>query len=75
VVGVIDWEHAHSAPAGVFAARANMFARFDPTNTSLKWDNEGARYIADIEAIDNPDLDDRLSTALTSPLAVLGLCM
>lgn len=52
-----------------------MFARFDPTNTSLKWDNEGARYIAYIEAIDNPDLDDRLSTVLTSPLAVLGLCM
>jgi hypothetical protein len=52
-----------------------MFARFDPINMAWKWDNEGGRYIADIEAIDNPDLDDRLSTALTSPLAVLGLCM
>lgn len=75
VVGVIDWEHAHSAPVGVFAARTNIFVRFDTANATLGWDDEGAQYVADIEAIKNSDSADKLSLALTSPLAILGLCM
>lgn len=75
IVGVIDWEHAHSAPAGVFAARTNIFARFDATNMSLKWDNDGAIYMTGFERIKNPDPAKRLSMALTDPLAILGFCM
>ncbi|KAM0415906.1 hypothetical protein ACHAPT_013117 [Fusarium lateritium] len=75
VVGVIDWEYAYSAPASVFAARANMFLQFNATKATLEWNDEGAKYMVDIETIDKLDSADRLAPALTSPLAILGWCM
>jgi aminoglycoside phosphotransferase (APT) family kinase protein len=49
VVGVIDWEFAHSAPLEVFAALTNMYARFDSKTLHAIPDNnnEGQQYIED----------------------------
>ncbi|KND89022.1 Altered inheritance of mitochondria protein 9, mitochondrial [Tolypocladium ophioglossoides CBS 100239] len=76
VVGVIDWEYAYSVPIGVFAARINMFARFDSVKATLDWDDEGAQYIADVERMEgNMDLAHKLCKAITSPVGILGVCM
>lgn len=75
VVGVINWEHAHSAPAGVFAARANMFVHLNTTNATLDWDDHGAECITDIEATKNLNPGDTLSVALKTLMAILGWCV
>ncbi|KAB5513256.1 kinase-like domain-containing protein [Coniochaeta sp. 2T2.1] len=74
VVGIIDWEYAHSAPVEVFAARTNMYASFSPDLATSEWhddDDEGARYAADVEAIPS----QKLSGVFGSLLGDVGLCM
>lgn len=78
VVGVIDWEFAHSAPLEVFAALTNMYSRFDSTTMHAEPDmnNEGKQYIEDI-------IDEErgirhgclLSETFGSILGDIGLCM
>jgi aminoglycoside phosphotransferase (APT) family kinase protein len=50
IVGVIDWEGAHSAPIEVFAALTNMYSRFDPETLHMVPDSDdGRRYIEDVK--------------------------
>jgi len=78
VVGVIDWEFAHSAPLEVFAALTNMYSRFDSKTIHAVTgsDEEGRQYIEDIM---NEEKDIRqgckLSKAFGSILGDIGLCM
>lgn len=78
VVGVIDWEFAHSAPLEVFAALTNMYSRFDPKTVRVvaDGDEEGRQYIADVM---DEEKDARqgckLSKAIGSILGDIGLCM
>ena len=78
VVGVIDWEFAHSAPLEVFSALTNMYSRFDSKTLHAvpDSDNEGNEYIEDI-------VDEeyrighgcKLSKTFGSILGDIGLCM
>ncbi|KAI9742400.1 MAG: hypothetical protein M1818_003933 [Claussenomyces sp. TS43310] len=77
VVGVIDWEFAHSAPLEVFAALTNMYSLFDSeTLHVVNRDEEGRQYIEDI--IDREkDFGQgcKLSQTFGSILGDIGLCM
>lgn len=76
IVGVIDWEYAHSVPIEVFAARTNMYAGFDPNRAALDWGDEGAQYLADVaEKERDMSSSHRLSQAFGSLLGDIGLCM
>jgi hypothetical protein len=50
VVGVIDWEYAHSALFEVFAALTNMYSYFylKTLHAVTDRDEEGRQYIEDI---------------------------
>ncbi|CZT09981.1 uncharacterized protein RAG0_14585 [Rhynchosporium agropyri] len=50
IVGMIDWEFAHSAPLEVFAALTNMYSHFDAKTLDVvtDTDEEGRQYIEDI---------------------------
>lgn len=50
IVGVIDWEYAHSTPFEVFAALTNMYSRFDPEalRAVSDGDEEGRQYIKNV---------------------------
>jgi hypothetical protein len=78
VVGVIDWEYAHTAPIEVFAAQTNMYAAFDPERACLAWGEEGRQYLADIvreERGNDSSQSRKLSQAFGSLLGDLGFCM
>ncbi|KAB5582236.1 hypothetical protein GE09DRAFT_1210888 [Coniochaeta sp. 2T2.1] len=75
LVGVIDWEYAHSAPLEVFAGRTNMYASFSPDLAASEWhddDDEGGRYAADVEEATS---QKKLSGVVGSLLGDVGLCM
>ena len=76
VVGVIDWEFAHSAPLEVFAALTNMYSRFDSKTLHAVTDSdeEGRQYIEDVM---DEDIRQgcRLSKTFGSILGDIGLCM
>ncbi|KAG4432826.1 hypothetical protein IFR05_011691 [Cadophora sp. M221] len=78
IVGVIDWEFAHSAPLEVFAALTNMYSVFDSRTLHAVTDTneEGRQYIEDIM---NEEMDTRQSRKLSqtfgSILGDIGLCM
>jgi Phosphotransferase enzyme family len=77
VVGVIDWEYAHSAPFEVFAALTNMYSRFDSkTLHSVTDSDEGRHYIEDVMD-EEKDIRQRcnLSKTFGSILGDIGLCM
>ncbi|KAF1948850.1 hypothetical protein CC80DRAFT_540719 [Byssothecium circinans] len=72
IVGVIDWEHAHSAPIEAFAARTNMYAWFDAKHAALGWNEEGTQYLADIaDKEQSMDLSQKLSKTFGSLLGDL----
>ena len=76
IVGVIDWEYAHSAPMAVFAARTNMYTYFDAEDAALHWDEEETRYMVDvIDREKEMNLSPQLSQTFGSVLSDLGLCM
>jgi hypothetical protein len=78
VVGVIDWEFAHSAPLEVFAALTNMYSHFDAKtlHTVTEDHEEGRQYIEDVldEEKDMPQ-GCRFSNTFGSILGDIGLCM
>jgi len=76
IVGVIDWEYAHSVPIEVFAARTNMYAWFNPDRAALDWGDEGRQYLADITSKEEDmHLSQKLSKTFGSLLGDIGLCM
>lgn len=76
VVGVIDWEFAHTAPIEVFAARMNMYASFNPQRASLDLKEEGKQYVGDIACMEaGMDVSQKLSETFGSILGDIGLCM
>jgi aminoglycoside phosphotransferase (APT) family kinase protein len=73
IVGVIDWEFAHSAPFEVFAALTNMYSRFDAKTLHVVPDTEeGRQYIEDVK---DKERDTGLSMAFGSILGDIGVCM
>lgn len=78
IVGVIDWEFAHSAPLEVFAALTNIYAYFDSKtlHAVTDRDDEGSQYIKDVM---NEEKDIRqgykLSKTFGNILGHIGLCM
>jgi hypothetical protein len=78
VVGVIDWEYAHSAPFEVFAALTNMYSRFDSKtlHAVTDTDEEGRRYVEDV-VDEEKDIGQgcKLSKTFGSILGDIGLCM
>jgi hypothetical protein len=78
VVGVIDWEYAHSAPFDVFAASTNMYSCFDSTmlHAVSDRDEEGRRYVEDV-IDEEKDIrqGSKPSEAFGSILGDIGLCM
>ncbi|OJD24731.1 hypothetical protein ACJ73_03910 [Blastomyces percursus] len=76
VVGVIDWEFAHSAPLGVFAALTNIYSHFDSKTLHAVPDsnNEGEQYVEDIMDEERQH-GCKLSTHFGSVLGDIGLCM
>ncbi len=78
VVGVIDWEFAHSAPLEVFAALTNMYSRFDSKTLRAVTDrdDEGRQYIKDVME-EEKDIGQgcKLSKSFGSILGDIGLCM
>ena len=78
VVGVIDWEFAHSAPLEVFAALTNMYSLFDSKtlHAVTDTDEEGRQYIEDIMNEEKDTREGRkLSQTFGSILGDIGLCM
>lgn len=76
VVGVIDWEFAHTAPIEVFAARMNMYASFNPQHANLDLNEEGKQYVADVACMEmGMSASPRLSETFGSILGDIGLCM
>ncbi|KAG8415435.1 hypothetical protein J3458_009282 [Metarhizium acridum] len=76
IVGVIDWEFAHTAPVEIFAARMNMYASLDSQGETINLVDEGKQYIADIADTEmNLNPSCRLSGTFGSILGELGLCM
>ncbi|KAH6724277.1 hypothetical protein BKA61DRAFT_627028 [Leptodontidium sp. MPI-SDFR-AT-0119] len=76
IVGVIDWEFAHSAPLEVFAALTNMYSRFDSKtlHAVTDTDEEGRQYIEDIMSEDKDTPQGRkLSQTIGSILGDIGL--
>jgi hypothetical protein len=78
VVGVIDWEYAHSAPLEVFAALTNMYSSFDSKTLRAVTDrdDEGRQYIKDVME-EEKDIGQgcELSKSFGSILGDIGLCM
>ncbi len=78
VVGVINWEFAHSAPLEVFAALTNMYSRFDSKTLHVVTDSddEGKQYIEDVMD-EEKDIQQgcKLSKSFGSILGDIGLCM
>jgi len=78
VVGVIDWEFAHSAPLEVFAALTNMYSCFDSKTLRAVTDrdDEGRQYIEDVME-EEKDIGQgcKLSKSFGSILGDIGLCM
>ncbi|KAF4627968.1 hypothetical protein G7Y89_g10190 [Cudoniella acicularis] len=76
VVGVIDWEFAHSAPLEVFTALTNMYSCFDSKtlHAVTDRDDEGRQYIKDVM---DEDIRQgcKLSKTFGSILGDIGLCM
>jgi hypothetical protein len=77
IVGVIDWEYAHSAPFEVFAALTNMYSRFDPKalRAVSDGDEEGRQYIKNIMDEEKGIQGRKLSKAFGNILGDIGLCM
>lgn len=77
VVGVIDWEYAHSAPFEIFAAATNMYARFDSkTLHAVSEGDDARRYVEDIKDLEKDIQGPRkLSETFGSVLGDLGCCM
>ncbi|KID94310.1 Protein kinase-like domain protein, partial [Metarhizium majus ARSEF 297] len=76
VVGVIDWEFAHTAPIEVFAARMNMYASFNPQQATLDLNEEGKQYVGDVACTEmGMSASPRLSETFGSILGDIGLCM
>lgn len=76
IMGIIDWEYAHSAPIEVFATRTNMYASFDPERTALSWSEDERQYLADIASHEEGNKSSqKLSKITGNPLGELGLCM
>jgi hypothetical protein len=78
IVGVIDWEFAHSAPLEVFAALTNMYSCFDSNTLRAVTDrdDEGRQYIEDVME-EEKDIGQgcKLSKSFGSILGDIGLCM
>lgn len=78
IVGVIDWEVAHSAPLEVFTALTNIYSCFDPKtlHAITDRDDEGRQYIKDVMH-EEKDIRQgcKLSKAFGSILGDIGLCM
>jgi aminoglycoside phosphotransferase (APT) family kinase protein len=78
VVGVIDWEFAHSAPLEVFTALTNMYSCFDSKtlHAVTDRDKEGRQYIKDV-IDEEKDIRQgcKLSQTFGSILGDIGLCM
>lgn len=78
IVGVIDWEYAHTSPFEVFAALTNMYSRFDRETTRAAPDVEedGRTYKEDImEQEETMPAEWKLSSVFGSVMGNLGLCM
>jgi hypothetical protein len=76
VMGVIDWEYAHTTPIEVFAARTNIYASFNPKRAALDLSEEGRQYLADVTCEEeHMNLSPSLSKTFGSLLGDLGLCM
>lgn len=76
IVGVIDWEYAHTVPLEVFAARMNMYASFNPQLAAQDFDEEGKQYIKDLSVAEMGMVSSsRLCGAFSSIFGDLGLCM
>jgi hypothetical protein len=77
VVGVINWEFAHSAPLKVFAALTNIYSRFDSKtlHAVTDGDEEGRQYIQDVMDEENIRQGCKLSKTFGSILGDIGLCM
>lgn len=79
IIGVIDWEYAFSAPIDVFAARTNVYAKYDTEKVALGWGEgeekqEGLQYLAEVRACEET-MGLSLSTKFGSFLGDLGYCM
>ncbi len=78
IVGVIDWEFAHSAPLEVFTALTNMYSCFDSKtlHAVTDRDEEGRQYIKDV-IDEEKDIRQgcKLSQTFGSILGDIGLCM
>lgn len=77
IVGVIDWEHAHSAPLEVFTALTNMYSHFDSkVLRTVPNPDGGSQYIHDVL---NAEKDigqvSILSQTIGSILGDISLCM
>lgn len=77
LVGVIDWEFAHSAPLEVFTALTNMYSYFDSKtlHAVTDGDEEGRQYIEDVKDEEDIRQGCKLSKTFGSILGDIGLCM
>ncbi|KAK2859897.1 hypothetical protein FQN49_004596 [Arthroderma sp. PD_2] len=73
VVGVIDWEFAHSSPPEIFAARTNMYSHFDPESLRVITESEYLETMTDVETEMGQGYG--LSQAFGSTLGEIGICM
>ncbi|WEW56137.1 hypothetical protein PRK78_001572 [Emydomyces testavorans] len=73
IVGVIDWEFAHSAPMEVFAVLTNMYSRFDSTRLHVVTDSE---YIKEVRSKDLAVRQGcKLAGTFGSIWGDVGMCM
>jgi hypothetical protein len=76
IVGVIDWENAHSAPLQVFAALTNMYSSFDQKILHVVPSEDGKAYIKDImHEEEKMQLTNKISLCFGSILGDLSHCM
>jgi hypothetical protein len=77
VVGVIDWENAHSAPFDVFTALTTMYFHFDSKALSMIPDEKhGRKYLHDIIRKEKEmQLANKISSSFGSTLGDIGHCM